>query len=168
MRRRTLLASAVIPTTVGATGCLSSRRDETSASVRLGWFGIHNVDPESAHTFELAVERDGETVHQSTHEIPAADDSGSGVRSDGAVADCDWGRTAGDYTVRVRMDETAEAEESVTAFANETDADCVVADAEYRNHDAVSRYIDAKTLSIRQRDDCDNDGYERRCSFTEE
>lgn len=168
MRRRSLLASTCVSATIGTAGCLSSIRDRTSTSVRLGWFGIHNVDPESAHTFELVVEQDGETVHESTHEIPAADDSGSGVRSDGAVADCDWGRTAGDYTVRVRMDGSVETQESVTEFADETGANCVVADAEYRNHDAVSRYIDGDTLSIRLQDDCDNDGYERRCSFTDE
>lgn len=168
MRRRTLLASAFVPTTVGTAGCLSSIRGGLSTSVRLGWFGVHNVDPESAHTFELVVERNGETVHESTHEVAAADSSGNGVRSDGAVADCDWGQTAGDYTVRVRMDGTVEAEESVTAFADETGADCVIADAEYRNHDAVSRYQDGKTLHIWLKDDCTNDGYERRCSFTEE
>lgn len=65
------------------------------------------------------------------------------------------------------MKDTAEVEErSLTAFAEETGASCVIADAEYRNHDAVSQYIDGKILAIRLREECDRDGYVDRCQFT--
>lgn len=168
MRRRALLASAVVPVTVGGSGCLSTVRSVLPTSVQLGWFGIKNADPESAHTFELMVERDEETVHESTHRLKAADASGNGGRSNAAVADCDWGQTAGDYTVRVRMDGTLETEESVTAYADRRGADCVIAIAEYRNHDAVSHFQDGKNLAIWLEDQCGEDGFVGRCSFTED
>lgn len=135
---------------------------------QLGWFGVHNADPESGHTFTLIVERDGKVVHESSHEVDAAEDLDPGVASDGAVAECTWGETVGDYSVRVRRDGEEEAEESISAFAAERGVKCVVADAEYRNDNATSNYIDGKRLSIFLREGCDNDGYVRRCSFTQE
>ena len=169
MQRRALLASACVITTPFYAGCLSSIREFRTPAVQLGWFGVHNADPESAHVFELGVERDGEVVHESAHEVAEAEETeGGGLRSDGAVAECDWGQTAGDYTVRVRLDGEEHAEESVSAFARETGADCVIANAEYRNHDAVSRYMEGTALNIFLREDYNNDGYTGRCSFTEE
>lgn len=166
MRRRTLLASACATLTTADAGCVSSIRDLRSPSVRLGWFGVHNGDPESAHVFDLEVERDGETIHESSHEVAAAELLNPGLRMDGAVAECEWGEKAGDYTVRVRMDGEEEAERSVTEFARDTDAECVVAEAEYRNDDATSEYMSGKRLSIFLREQCDDDGYVNRCPFT--
>jgi hypothetical protein len=135
---------------------------------QLGWFGVHNVDPESSHTFTLIVERGGNVVHESSHEVDAAEYFDPGVASDGAVAECTWGETAGDYSVRVRRDGEEEAEESISAFAAESGVNCVVADAEYQNHDVTSEFIDGKRLSIFLREGCDNDGYVGKCSVTQE
>ncbi|OAQ51104.1 hypothetical protein HTG_19177 [Natrinema mahii] len=135
---------------------------------QLGWFGVHNADPESSHTFTLVVERDGNVVHESSHDVDAAEDHDPGVESDGAVAECTWGETAGDYSVRVRMDGEEEAEESISAFAAERGAKCVVAEAEYQNYDATNGFLDGKRLTITLLETCDNDGYLRRCSFTQE
>ncbi len=44
----------------------------------------------------------------------------------------------------------------------------MVADAEYENYNATSGFLDGKRLSILLREACDNDGYVRRCSFTQE
>ncbi|WP_256410316.1 hypothetical protein [Halorubrum rubrum] len=111
---------------------------------QLGWFGVHNVDPESSHTFTLIVERDGNVVHESSHEVDTAEDHDPGVASDGAVAECTWGGTAGDYSVRVRRNGEEETERSISAFAAERGANCVVADAEYQNYDATSEFLDGK------------------------
>ena len=167
MRRRALL-SAAVGVTVGSTGCLASIRSSNRQMVQLGWFGVHNADPESSHTFTLIVERDGKVVHESSHEVDAAEDHDPSVASDGAVAECTWGDTAGDYSVRVRRDGEEETEKSISAFAAERGANCAVADAEYENYDATSEFLNGKRLSISLLEACDNDGYVRRCSFTQE
>ena len=167
MRRRALL-SAAVGVTVGSAGCLASIRDSSHRKAQLGWFGVHNVDPESSHTFTLVVERGGNVVHESSHEVEAAEGPDPGVVSDGAVAECTWGETAGEYAVRVRMDGEEEVEKSVSAFAAEREANCVVAAAKYENYDATTDFLGGKDLSITLLEACDNDGYLRRCSFTQE
>jgi|GEM_PF-1553805 len=168
MQRRTFLASTCVLLTPFHAGCLSSIREFRTSSVQLGWFGVHNADPESAHTFALEVKRDGEVVHESVHEVDAAEEfENSGLHSDGAVAACDWGQTAGDYIVRVCVDGEESVEESALEFARENGADCVIADAEYRNHDAVSKFMEGTTLGIFLREGCNNDRYTDKCSFTQ-
>jgi hypothetical protein len=166
MRRRALL-SAAVGVTVGSTGCLASIRGSNRQMAQLGWFGVHNADPESSHTFTLIVKRDGNVVHESSHEVDAAEYFDPGVASDGAVAECTWGETAGDYAVRVRRDGGEETEESISAFAAERGVNCVVADAEYQNHNATSDFLNGKRLSIFLREACDNDGDVGRCSTQE-
>ena len=167
MRRRALL-SAAVGVTIGSAGCLASIRDSNRQMAQLGWFGVHNVDPESSHTFTLIVERGGNVIHESSHKVDAAEYHDPGVESDGAVAECTWGDTAGDYSVRVRRDREEEVEKSVSAFAAESGANCVVAAAEYENYDATSGFLNGKRLSLSLLEACDNDGYLRRCSFTQE
>jgi len=166
MRRRALL-SAALGVTVCSAGCLGSIRGSNRQKAQLGWFGVHNVDPESSHTFTLIVERGGNVVHESSHEVDAAEYHDPGVASDGAVAECTWGATAGDYSVRVRRDGEEETEESISVFAAERGAKCVVAAAKYENYDATSDFVDGKRLTISLLEACNDDGYVRRCSFTQ-
>ncbi|MFW6385105.1 MAG: hypothetical protein ACOCY7_03110 [Halodesulfurarchaeum sp.] len=91
-----------------------------------------------------------------------------GLDIDGAVAECDWEETAGDYTVRVRRDGEETVEESVSEFARESGTECVIADSEYRNDDAPSEYRNGKRLNIFLEAACDEDGYVNRCQFTRE
>lgn len=167
MRRRALL-SAAVGVTVGSAGCLASIHDSSHQKAQLGWFGVHNIDPESSHTFTLIVERDGNVVHESSHEVDAAEYHDPGVSRTGAVAECTWGETSGEYSVRVRMNGEKEVERSVSSFAAERDANCVVASAKYENYDATSGFLDGKRLSLSLLEACDNDGYLKRCSFTQE
>lgn len=158
MQRRSVVTTLGILTAGGSGGCLSRVREAVNPTVQLGWFGVHNADTESSHRFGLEVERDGEIVHSSSHTVEAAREyEGGGQHNDGAVAECEWGSTPGDYTVRVRVDGNEWVEESVTEFATSRDADCVVADAEFRS-----------TLTINLKDECDPDEYGQMCSFTSE
>lgn len=129
MYRRALLTSIGATASLSA-GCLSSLEDRLNPSVRLGWLAAHNFDTEP-HLFELKVERDGTKVHDSSHEIEPRE----GDSVDGAVAECDWGSTPGDYTVFARIDGGEWVAESVTEFAMsiDGDADCVIADADNRD-----------------------------------
>ena len=158
MRRRSIIATLGILTASGTSGCLSSIQEAVNPAVQLGWFGIHNADTESSHRFDLEVERDGQIVHSSSHTVDAAQEyDGGGQYNDGAVAECEWGSTPGEYTVRVRRDDNEWVEESVTEFAASRDVDCVIADAEYRS-----------TLSIYLKEGCDQTDYDQMCSFTRE
>jgi len=155
MRRRRLLAALGITTAAAGGGCVSAVREAVNPSVRLGWFGVHNADTEASHRFDLEVERDGERIHASSHDVEAAREfENGGQHNDGAVADCDWGSTPGDYVVRVRVDGNEWVEASVTEFATSRDVECVVADAEYRS-----------TLNISLKGGCDPDEYDQMCSF---
>ena len=129
MNRRALLTSIGAATALNA-GCLSSIEDKLNPTVQLGWLAAHNYDTEP-HLFELKVDRDGTKVHYSSHEIESRD----GASLNGAVAECDWGSTAGDYSVFVRVDGGRWVKESLTEFAisRDRDIDCVIADAD--NHD---------------------------------
>lgn len=71
--------------------------------------------------------RDGTLVHDSSHEIQSRDRNFINE----AVADCDWGSTPGDYTVRARVDGNDWIEESITEFLTSRDTDYAVEAAEY-------------------------------------
>lgn len=171
MQRRALLKTTAVSLGALSAGCLSPVLDSENPAVQLAFVGVQNADPDAAHVFEIEVERDGEHVHRSTHEVAAATPLDNGFRLDGAVAECEWGSTPGDYTVRVSIDGVEERERSVTAFASETGAECVLAEAEFRNHDATSEYQTGSSLAIFLRD-CDRweDEYEDEylCPFTQE
>lgn len=149
MRRRALLASLGATTATLSTGCLTAVEERLTPSAQLGWFGAHNFDTEP-HLFDLQVNRDGTRVHRSSHEIRARD--GNYVHH--AVADCEWGSTTGEYTVRARVDGNDWVEASLTEFVSSNDADCVVANAEY--HD------DGLWFSLL--DECNQD-WDGKCEF---
>lgn len=153
MRRRALLSSLGATATLGA-GCLTTVTDRLDRSVQLGWFGAHNLDSD-VHHIELRVERDDSQVHDSTHVIQPRE----GNHVHGAVAECTWGSTAGDYTVLARVDAGEWVEESLTEFAASWNSgvDCVTADAMYRGEG---------DLRISLADGCDRN-YDGMCPFTE-
>lgn len=156
MRRRSIIKTCGVLIAGVSSGCLSSVRETVNPTTQLGWFGVHNVDTDSSHQFDLEVNRDGERVHTSTHTVDAARElDGGGKYIDGAVAECTWGNTPGDYSVRIRADDSEWVEESITEFALSKDVDCVVAVAEYRS-----------TLSIYLKEGCDRYDYDQMCSFT--
>ncbi|ELZ79570.1 hypothetical protein KU306_02560 [Haloferax larsenii] len=156
MNRRSLLASIGATTTALTAGCISSLEETLGPSVRLGWFGVHNIDTEP-HEFDLLVIRDGTEVHYSSHDVRGR----TGSFNDGAVADCDWGDVPGDYEVAVRVDDGDWNERSVTS----RDADCVVANAQYLDDSEPSKYRDGHSLTISVIEECNPDHYDRMCSF---
>lgn len=158
MRRRTLLQSAVPTLALPLTGC-SSESDESDESRRLGWLAILNFDTEP-HIFDLRVERGGTTVHESSHTVEGkADNSVSG-----AVADCTWGETKGDYTVAVRLDGDEWSEQSLADDVEraEMDPDCAIAEVRY------ARY-ESEKFNFLLRADCSQvPDYDGGCTFANE
>lgn len=100
MKRRQFLDRAVSSVLVGAgtlsvAGCLSEPAD-SGASV-LGAVVITNRHDER-HTVDFRVRWDGETIHESTHEVEGRADNGS----DGAVPAKTWPDEPGQFTVSAR------------------------------------------------------------------
>jgi hypothetical protein len=153
MRRRALLASLGATATLSA-GCLTTVTERLDESVQLGWFGAHNLDDE-VHQFELRVERGDTQVHNSTHVIQPKEDN----HFHGAVADCTWGSTSGDYTVLARVDDNEWVAASLTELAASWNSDvgCVIADAMYHREGEVEIVLG---------NGCDRH-YDGMCSFTD-
>lgn len=157
MKRRALLAALSATTSLGG-GCLSPVREWTDPSAQLGRFGASNADTTSSHRFELAVERDGDVVHRSSHELePAVETEPNRIRVTQAVAECEWGSTSGDYTVRARVDGRDWVQKSVTEYATSKDVDCVMAWAEYHS-----------SFLLDLRWPCEREYYDGLCSFVTE
>lgn len=138
MRRREFLAVAGLSATVSTAGCLDS---VLGRERRLARVALSNADDDS-HRFDLRVARDGETVHESTHEVRGASDD----RIFSAVPDCDWGTTPGDYEVFARVDGGEWLSKAVSAGSDEwrDSVSCVSAQVRYGD-----------SLWIDFRDDCD-------------
>lgn len=131
MRRRCLLTALGTATTL-TPGCLSAIEEWDTPATQLGYFRAWNADTRSTHRFELAVERDGERVHHSSHELePAEQTEPHRTRVTTAVAECEWGSTKGDYVVRARVDGLDWVQKSVTDYVASKDRDCVMARAGY-------------------------------------
>ena len=153
MKRRALLAALGVATSTATGGCLGSVADRLDETVQLGWLAAHNLDAEP-HGFDLAVERNGESVHRSSHEIDGKDDD----FVHGVVADCTWGDAPGGYTVRARVDggEWVTREISEVDGTYEGDVDCAIAEVEYRNG----------ATSVAFQGGCDRvDDYDGGCGF---
>lgn len=143
MRRRSFLATIGLSATASTAGCIDSALDGGERGIQLARFSVGNLDSDP-HRFDLRVERDGETVHRSTHRV-------RGTSEDiihGAVADCDWGTTPGTYEVFVRVDGgewTAKPLSEVRDGWRDS-VECATAHAEYYENG---------NLWIRLRDDCE-------------
>lgn len=99
MRRRAFLAGAGLSVTGSTAGCLGAVPGIGQRELQLAWFGVSNYDPDP-HRFDLRVERDGEVVHRSTHDI----DGRTEDLVHGESVDCTWDATPGVYEVSVRVD----------------------------------------------------------------
>lgn len=153
MKRRALLATLGAAATTPTVGCLGAVADRLDPTVQLGWFAVHNRDTEP-HSFDLEVERGGEVVHRSSHDVRGYEDP----VVHGAVANCTWGDEAGEYTVRARADggEWVESNTSELNGSGGRDVDCVIAEAEYRRGETVVSF----------RVGCDRvDHYDGGCGF---
>ncbi|ELY57873.1 hypothetical protein [Natronococcus jeotgali] len=85
--------------------------------------------------------RDGDVVHATSHGSRAAREfDGVGQYDYGALLYCEWGRTPGDYAVRVRLDD-----------------DCVLVDATLRGYDS--------SLWIRLEGVCNREDAAETCAF---
>lgn len=156
MRRRALLVAVGATATTAAIGRFASPDDRLDATMRLGWLGTANFDADP-HQFELRVERDGEQVHHSSHEVRGQD--GNVVH--GAVADCTWGSAPGEYTVFARVDGGEWTERSSSDFEsyNRADVTCGVAEVRYRS----------ETCEIAFRETCDQiPEYDGGCAFADD
>lgn len=140
MRRRALLAAVGLSTAVSTGGCLDTVFGNDG--IHLARFSAtnHTADPVE---FDLRVDRDGETVHRSSHRVRGMGDG----RIHGAVADCDWASTAGEYEVFARADGsdwTSKPLEDVGDGWRDS-VDCATALAEFYEDD----------VWLRVRADCD-------------
>ncbi|ELY53476.1 hypothetical protein C491_21346 [Natronococcus amylolyticus DSM 10524] len=157
MDRRTFLGSGGVAVVALGAGCSSLAEWNDPDPVRLGGVSLHSADTESSHRFDAEVLRDGDVVHASTHEIRAARElDGGGQRNYGALVDCEWGSSRGNYAVRVRVDGGDWEMESVPELveASELDDDCVLVDATY----------DSSTW-IRLEGSCDDGDPDHACEF---
>lgn len=156
MRRRNFLtALALVPLGTGS-GCLSRMQGQAPQEMRLGWYAVANHDAESHH-FGLRVERDGETIHQSSHEVQGR----NGNVIHGAVADCTWDETVGDYSVFARVDGGEWVAESLSGMESGQGMTCAVVEAKY-GHD------DVDGLTFWTENTCNNvRQYEGGCEFAE-
>lgn len=155
MKRRALLATLGTAASAATGGCLGSIADRLDTTVQLGWFGAHNFDTDP-HEFELRVERGGDVVHESAHEVEGFEDP----VAHGAVADCTWGDEPGGYTISARVDggEWVSREISEIDELYENDIDCATAEVRYRN-ESTELYFQTG---------CDRvDRYDGGCGFAE-
>lgn len=102
MNRRALIRSIPAIGFASVAGCLD--RVPTVGETKLGWFGIYNFDEKSGHLFDVRIERDGNVVHESSHQVGAYQHDPSRDSPPNSVVSRTWEDVAGDYTVFVRSD----------------------------------------------------------------
>jgi len=81
-------------------GCLD--RVPTVGQTTLGWFGIYNQDETSGYQFDVRIERDETTVHESSHRLEAYDRDQFDRSPPHSVVSCTWENIRGDYTVFIQ------------------------------------------------------------------
>ncbi|WP_265110890.1 hypothetical protein [Halosolutus halophilus] len=146
MRRRALLGTLAGAMTASTAGCLDLVSELRTHPMQLARLSVSNWDS-APHRFDLRVDRDGETVHRSSHEIPGKEDA----RVHGEVADCDWGTTPGDYELFARVDGgdwEGKSLDEVDAGGRDT-VECATAQVRYE-----------ESVWIRLLDNCDSLAYE--------
>ncbi|WP_439025518.1 hypothetical protein [Haloarchaeobius sp. DT45] len=138
MKRRTYLSSCCATGAIGLTGCLDGYLPSGDGTTRLGRLGVSNEDEERGHEFRLRVERDGDVVHESSHELEK--DPESQHEGSGAAVDCTWGGRDGRYVVFARIDDSEWVEKELTEDYEQV-PDCVIAVAiAGRQHPAIEVY----------------------------
>ncbi|MFC5972470.1 hypothetical protein ACFPYI_14110 [Halomarina salina] len=154
MNRRTLLASLGTVGMAGVAGCHDGIvSGEPMTTLRR--FGVINSDETSGHTYVLRIERDEMIVHESTHEVEAAEDGILPRR----IVDCDWEAVPGTYTVSARVDgESWQTFDVLDRY--DTVPECVVAVVVHEGQSDESG-----GLRLRVRDRCEEFAYDPRyCS----
>ncbi|WP_254532041.1 hypothetical protein [Natrinema gelatinilyticum] len=146
MRRRALLETLAGVGTVSTAGCLNAVSELRAQPMQLARFTVDNWDS-ALHQFDLRVDRDGETVHRSSHEIPGKDD-----RVHGKVVGCDWGTTPGEYDLFARVDDGDWVHKSLDEVVDgwRDTVECATANVQY----------ESEYLWIRVLDACDRYAYE--------
>ena len=109
MERRAFLTAVGLSVTASVAGCLGQIPGVETERIQLARFSVSNMDT-APHQFDLRVERNGETVHESTHDV----DGRTPDRITGASAGCTWGTTPGAYDVFVRVDNGEWVSESLS------------------------------------------------------
>lgn len=141
MRRRALLSALGTAAAVSTAGCLDAVGARFDEPMQLARFTAFNDDTES-HDFDLRVDRDGETVHRSSHRVRGKDDD----RIYAEAADCGWGTAEGRYEVFARVDGGEWTGKPLTDVTDDwrNTVDCATAEAWFGD-----------ALGIRLDDDCD-------------
>lgn len=152
VRRRVFIFGLPIGLTALQGGCTRFLRDRDEPTATLGAASITNFDTEP-HRFQLRIEREGERIHDSAHELDgtAGGEGEDYGRVDTEIVDCTWEEVAGSYDVAVRLDDGEWVEQSVNARLDE-DAECVIAEVRYDDleaddfefviHDDCNRLVD--------------------------
>ncbi|GAB7093974.1 hypothetical protein JCM30237_11260 [Halolamina litorea] len=142
MKRRSLLGTLGVAGVAGLAGCQGLPR--LGASTTLGRLTVSNWDERESHRFGLRVDRDGETVHESTHTVESKSDD----VLPGAVADCTWDPQDGEYVVAARVD-GGEWQRFDLLDRVDSSPDCLTAAVDYRPDGPAE-----ESFSVRVRADC--------------
>jgi hypothetical protein len=138
MNRRALLGSFGAVGAASLAGCLDGAVFEPTTT--LGRLSVSNHDETAAHTFDLRVEHDDTTVHESSHRVEQATEA----RISGAVADCTWEAVAGTYAFHARVDggewNRVDRREQTLDLREETEksSGCVAVELHYDPGETVS------------------------------
>ena len=109
-------------------GCLDSV--PTVGETTLGWFAVYNLHQGSSHSFSVRIERDGTTVHRSSHQLAAHNPASDSPNPPRAIVDCTWENVPGDYIVSVSRDGGDWHQYSIVDTALRP-PDCVIVYAKY-------------------------------------
>lgn len=133
MQRRDMLRAAGAGGLAALAGCLDSVPGVGETT--LGWFAVYSFHQGDSHSFSVRIERDGTTVHRSSHQLAAYDPASDAATPPRAVVDCTWENVPGDYTVSVSRDEGDWHRYRIVDTALRP-PDCVIVYATYRElHD---------------------------------
>lgn len=121
--RRAVLAGTGAAAVVGLAGCAGGSVAESDGNARLAYVRLVNRHS-SAHVVHVLVQRGGDPVHWSSHDLAAADDGSAGDAA--ATVEATWADDAGDFSVFVRLDDDTDWREfdvgdgSVNCYGVET------------------------------------------------
>jgi hypothetical protein len=131
-------------------GCLGLiGNSESSVVVGSVWLANNHSDEKD---FQIVLERDGETVHDSTHTLSGdareeADTSGE-TDTSSVMIECTWGSESDSYTLKARVDDN-EWEEYHLNEEVDDDTECVVIDVWYA-------WRDVEEFTLITSSDCTN------------
>ena len=131
-------------------GCLDVI-DNSESSVVVGsvWLANNHSDEKD---FQIIIEQDGETVHDSTHtlsgEAREEADTSNDTGSSSVMIDCTWENESDSYTLKARVDDD-ELEEYHLNEEVDDDTECIVIDVWYA-------WRDVEEFTLITSSDCNN------------